>query len=249
MYYYGARYYDPKASVWLGVDPKADKAPTTSPYTYCANNPIKFVDPDGMFRKFFGAVLYSIFHGGLKVSRDRTNGEYFVEKRNLPSTISNNSGMKEYGGIHLSGPEISHQRRYSWGGRSEPRDFPVQETSELPTIRAQSDDAYHYSENNYQARQEQAKFEKAKSDILNSDAVSFGSNETGLGAVQCLYEGLENASMILTIEASGVPKAIPTLGKWLNKLNEIQDLPAAINNIEHSYQESLKQSNSNKKDE
>ena len=43
----GARYYDSGLSVWLSVDPLSDKYPTLSPYTYCANNPIMMVDPDG----------------------------------------------------------------------------------------------------------------------------------------------------------------------------------------------------------
>src|SRR5690625_3689672 len=47
-YYYGARYYDPKWSIWLSVDPLFSKYPTLSPYIYTANNPIVFIDPDGM---------------------------------------------------------------------------------------------------------------------------------------------------------------------------------------------------------
>jgi RHS repeat-associated protein len=42
LYYYGARYYDPKTSIWLSVDPLAEKYPSISPYAYVANN------PDGM---------------------------------------------------------------------------------------------------------------------------------------------------------------------------------------------------------
>ena len=45
--YYGARYYDPRTSVWLSVDPLAEKYPNMSSYVYCANNPVKYVDPDG----------------------------------------------------------------------------------------------------------------------------------------------------------------------------------------------------------
>lgn len=47
MYNYGARYYDPSLSVWMGVDPLADKFPGWSPYNYTMNNPINMIDPDG----------------------------------------------------------------------------------------------------------------------------------------------------------------------------------------------------------
>lgn len=49
-YYYGARYYNPRVSLWLNVDPLAEKYPSWSPYAYCGNNPINYFDPDGRFR-------------------------------------------------------------------------------------------------------------------------------------------------------------------------------------------------------
>ena len=46
--YFGARYMDHELmTMWLSVDPKADKYPGLSPYAYCAWNPLKLVDPDG----------------------------------------------------------------------------------------------------------------------------------------------------------------------------------------------------------
>ena len=45
-YYYAARYYDPKFSIFISVDPLAES--TFSAYGYCYNNPINMVDPDGM---------------------------------------------------------------------------------------------------------------------------------------------------------------------------------------------------------
>ncbi len=45
--YFGSRYYSSDLSIWLSVDPMADKYPSMSPYVYCANNPVKLVDPNG----------------------------------------------------------------------------------------------------------------------------------------------------------------------------------------------------------
>ena len=47
--YFGARYMDHfLMTMWLSVDPLADKYPGISPYAYCAWNPVKLVDPNGM---------------------------------------------------------------------------------------------------------------------------------------------------------------------------------------------------------
>ena len=46
--YFGARYMEHELmTMWLSVDPMADKYPSISPYAYCAWNPVKLVDPDG----------------------------------------------------------------------------------------------------------------------------------------------------------------------------------------------------------
>ncbi|MDQ7917833.1 RHS repeat-associated core domain-containing protein [Mesonia sp. MT50] len=47
-YYYSARYYNPKWSIWLSVDPMAEKYPSWSPYSYTLNNPVIYTDPTGM---------------------------------------------------------------------------------------------------------------------------------------------------------------------------------------------------------
>ena len=45
LYYYGARYYDPKVSIFVNVDPLVEK--TMQAYAYANNNPVRFIDPDG----------------------------------------------------------------------------------------------------------------------------------------------------------------------------------------------------------
>ena len=44
---YGARWYDPVIARWSSMDPLAEKYYSISPYAYCANNPVKYIDPDG----------------------------------------------------------------------------------------------------------------------------------------------------------------------------------------------------------
>ncbi|MCK9311945.1 MAG: hypothetical protein M0P26_06680, partial [Bacteroidales bacterium] len=47
LYYYGARYMDPRTGVWLSVDPLGEKKLWVSSYAYCLDNPLNMVDPDG----------------------------------------------------------------------------------------------------------------------------------------------------------------------------------------------------------
>ena len=47
LYDYGARLYDPAAAFWTSPDPLCEKYYNISPYAFCNNNPVTFIDPDG----------------------------------------------------------------------------------------------------------------------------------------------------------------------------------------------------------
>jgi RHS repeat-associated protein len=48
LMYFGARYYNPEYGIWNQVDPLHGKYPYQSPFVYCANNPLRVIDPWGL---------------------------------------------------------------------------------------------------------------------------------------------------------------------------------------------------------
>jgi RHS repeat-associated protein len=78
LYDYGARLYDPALARWTTVDPLAEKDYPISPYLYCMNNPMIYIDPTGLYKGKSDAEKYAERHGNGAVLQDQKTGQWFV---------------------------------------------------------------------------------------------------------------------------------------------------------------------------
>ena len=69
MYYYGARYYDPRLSLWMSTDSKEEKMPAVNSYCYVFNNPVVYLDPSGEFPWWY--IIYRCTATGLEHTSNR----------------------------------------------------------------------------------------------------------------------------------------------------------------------------------
>ncbi|MGE5411378.1 MAG: RHS repeat-associated core domain-containing protein [Clostridiales bacterium] len=90
--YFGARYYDSEIGHWMSPDPLKDKYPGWSPYNYCLDNPLKFVDPDG---KAIGD--YYNENGELIGSDGKDDNKNYVVPNNKLTTVSTALDVKAAG--------------------------------------------------------------------------------------------------------------------------------------------------------
>ena len=94
MYYYGARYYEPRLSLWMSVDRFAENYPNIASYCFSANNPLHIVDENGdsiQIREFgqetkmWNVYNYDVESGSFK---DANGTKYSGTNENIARTTS-----------------------------------------------------------------------------------------------------------------------------------------------------------------
>ena len=93
MYYYGARYYEPRLSLWMSTDGQQEEYPNISSYAYSASSPVNYVDPDGNL---------VIFVNGYYNTRSGLITRYITEY------ITGNKGGKSYWGVDFVNKATSY---------------------------------------------------------------------------------------------------------------------------------------------
>ncbi|MBQ7550497.1 MAG: RHS repeat-associated core domain-containing protein, partial [Bacteroidales bacterium] len=158
MYYYEARYYAPP--VFTSRDPMFEKYFWMSPYAYCANNPVKYVDPSGeevsTHTDENGRVIAVFDDGDNGVYRHGRNAdgssvtEYQITKRH---ENKGTSAGGTYMGESLHSLSFADQSLYNTNGQIRPMpgmiiDFDSDElTRKANSIIDQSPSLYQYQKN------------------------------------------------------------------------------------------------------
>ena len=120
LYYYGARYYDPRSSVWISADALAEI--TMKSYSYCGNNPVNYIVlHEGLHDRYEFAKLEGKMSDYPTLNRQQQTGNSNFEHENMAEgnigLLVN--GMKEFDNINGYAHSEDWYNAMAWRGSLE----------------------------------------------------------------------------------------------------------------------------------
>ena len=118
MYYYGARYYEPRLSLWMSCDPMQEKYAYITSYCYTFDYPVKYIDPTGEDGEITGIgtekdpfvikANYYYEKGSLNEQQIKGLNNAISEYNNKGKVrkIKNDDGTKSYVRFNISAEEV-----------------------------------------------------------------------------------------------------------------------------------------------
>jgi RHS repeat-associated protein len=91
QYDFEARTYDPAVGRFLSIDPLCEKYYWISPYAYCVNNPVKFIDPDGR-----DIILRNVFRTNDRGNYDARKGKVSGKTQSALSDLMKTTEVKNF---------------------------------------------------------------------------------------------------------------------------------------------------------
>ncbi len=143
LYYYGARYYDPYIGRFTQRDPAGDGV---NWYTYTYNNPLRFIDPDGLraLNTHETEVAQDFFGDMINLDQVEIKDEGWIGRKlgekNMAVTVHNNIYSKNMS-AELFIHELAHVWQYA-NGRIEPATAGI--THVIAAATRQHDELYDY---------------------------------------------------------------------------------------------------------